>query len=56
MEASHKTHRPHIKVGKHEEEEEEEDQIVSELRPSEPIIILLADSRDLDNAARRING
>ena len=24
MEASHKTHRPHIKVGKDEEEEEEE--------------------------------
>ena len=22
MEASHKTHRPHIKVGKHEEEDE----------------------------------
>ena len=25
MEASHKTHRPHIKVGKDEEEEEESD-------------------------------
>ena len=25
MEASHKTHRPHIKVGKDEEEEEEEE-------------------------------
>ena len=26
MEASHKTHRPHIKVGKDDEEEEEEDE------------------------------
>ena len=26
MEASHKTHRPHIKVGKDEEEEEEEEE------------------------------
>ena len=28
MEASHKTHRPHIKVGKDEEEEEEEEEEV----------------------------
>ena len=27
MEASHKTHRPHIKVGKDEEEEEEEEEV-----------------------------
>ena len=28
MEASHKTHRPHIKVGKDQEEEEEEEEEV----------------------------
>ena len=29
MEASHKTHRPHIKVGKDEEEEEEDGHNIS---------------------------
>ena len=47
MEASHKTHRPHIKVGKDAEEEEEERCIIASKGLQSQIFLLLFTTSEL---------